>query len=211
MSQTTVGHDVEEARPNGQVFLSDSTPLCALQQGHYGVIHADCPWRFKNWSKKGEERSPSAKYPTMPTEELIAMDVSRIAADDCALFLWCLGEMLSDALSVMEEWQFNYSSIGFNWTKICKHGPTRPRMGMGYTTRKSTELCLLGFRGRPERMSKGILDSIWEPRREHSRKPDETFERIERLYGGPYIDLFGRQPRKNWDVWGKEAALFSND
>jgi N6-adenosine-specific RNA methylase IME4 len=42
------------------------------------------------------------------------------------------------------------------------------------------------------------------PRRAHSRKPDEVYERIEELLAGPYIELFARQRREGWNCWGDE-------
>jgi hypothetical protein len=47
---------------------------------------------------------------------------------------------------------------------------------------------------------------ILAPRREHSRKPDEAYERIEALVPGPYLELFARAPRKGWHSWGYEVA-----
>jgi N6-adenosine-specific RNA methylase IME4 len=46
------------------------------------------------------------------------------------------------------------------------------------------------------------------PRREHSRKPDEAHERIERLIEGPYLELFARTTRPGWDAFGNQAGLF---
>lgn len=46
------------------------------------------------------------------------------------------------------------------------------------------------------------------PRREHSRKPDEVFTRIERLARGPYLEMFSRESRPGWDAWGDQSALF---
>jgi len=41
---------------------------------------------------------------------------------------------------------------------------------------------------------------------EHSKKPDEVRERIERLMGDvPRIELFARQKADGWDVWGNEV------
>ena len=57
----------------------------------YNVIYADPPWSYKVWSKKGAGRSAESHYPTMSIEAIKALPVSRIAAGDCALFLWiCL-------------------------------------------------------------------------------------------------------------------------
>ena len=42
---------------------------------------------------------------------------------------------------------------------------------------------------------------------QHSKKPDETRDRIVRLMGDlPRIELFARSRAPGWDVWGNEAA-----
>ena len=46
---------------------------------------------------------------------------------------------------------------------------------------------------------------IRERRREHSRKPDEAYDIIERMYPElPKIELFARNTRRGWDAWGNE-------
>lgn len=41
---------------------------------------------------------------------------------------------------------------------------------------------------------------------EHSRKPDEAYELIERIYPElPKIELFARQARPGWAAWGNQA------
>ncbi len=79
------------------------------------------------------------------------------------------------------------------------------------TTRANIELCWLGRRGNPIRLDKGVRELIVAPRREHSRKPDEVFERIERYCAGPYLDLFARQRRPGWTVWGDQVDKFSGE
>lgn len=66
-------------------------------------------------------------------------------------------------------------------------------------------MCLLGIRGKPKRLSRGVRQLIVSPRREHSRKPDEAYDRIRQLFPGPYLEMFARGPRDGWDVWGDEA------
>ena len=56
--------------------------------------------------------------------------------------------------------------------------------GMGLWTRKQAEICLLGTKGKVPRRDKGVRQVIMAPRREHSRKPDEVYPRIERLVDG---------------------------
>jgi MT-A70 len=71
------------------------------------------------------------------------------------------------------------------------------------------EQCLLATRGKPRRRGKDIRKLIVEPRREHSRKPDEVRERIERLVDGPYLELFARETKPNWHCWGDQVGLFN--
>jgi N6-adenosine-specific RNA methylase IME4 len=80
---------------------------------------------------------------------------------------------------------------------------------MGYWSRKQTEICLLFTRGSPRRLGKGVRQLIVAPRREHSRKPDERYERIEALVNGPYLELFARTSRPGWSAWGNETDKFS--
>jgi N6-adenosine-specific RNA methylase IME4 len=74
--------------------------------------------------------------------------------------------------------------------------------------RANVEQCLLATRGSPPRMAKDVRRLVISPRREHSRKPDEIYGRIERLARGPYLELFSRQSREGWDAWGYQPVLF---
>jgi N6-adenosine-specific RNA methylase IME4 len=80
---------------------------------------------------------------------------------------------------------------------------------MGKTTRKNAEDCWLGKRGNPRVQAHDVRELIVAPRREHSRKPDEQYERIERLAGGPYVELFARATRPGWTSWGNETTRFN--
>jgi len=54
--------------------------------------------------------------------------------------------------------------------------------GTDYGTRKNCEPCLLARRGQPKVKSRSVRDLIIAPHREHSRKPDEQYARIEALF-----------------------------
>ena len=165
----------------------------------YGVILTDPPWHFRTWSSKGAGRSPV--YDTMTFEQLAELPVAASAAPDCALFMWAVDSHLQTAFDLIEAWGFTYKTIGFIWVK--------PSIGMGYWTRKQAEICLLGTRGKPKRLNAGISQVIKAPRREHSRKPDETYRCIEELVAGPYLEMFARQKRDGWASWGNEVGKFS--
>ena len=72
----------------------------------------------------------------------------------------------------------------------------------------NAELCLLATTGSPKRLSRGVPQVIAEPIREHSRKPDCVYERIEALVDGPYLELFARQEYPGWDAWGNEVGKY---
>jgi len=57
--------------------------------------------------------------------------------------------------------------------------------------------------------AKDVREIILAPVREHSRKPDEFFHRVERYCDGPYLELFARERRPGWDAWGDEADKFN--
>jgi N6-adenosine-specific RNA methylase IME4 len=165
----------------------------------YGVILADPPWTFRNYSPKGEDRNANQHYETMSIGEIAEYPLPRLRRN-CALFLWATDPMLPEALYVMKHWGFVYSTVAFHWIKQTKSG--EPFTGLGYWTRANPELCLFGTRGRPTRQSRAVRRALFAPRREHSRKPDEVYGAIEQLLAGPYIELFARQRWPGWDAEG---------
>jgi N6-adenosine-specific RNA methylase IME4 len=80
-------------------------------------------------------------------------------------------------------------------------------MTQGYWTRANPEACWLATRGAPKRLHADVRQLIVAPIMEHSRKPDEAYERIERLVEGPYLELYARRPRPGWTSWGNELAF----
>lgn len=201
--------------------------------GGFGVILADPPWRVSMWGPKGMGRSPDGPvtrnvsrqnsperhYATMPIDEIKALPVASLAARDCVLLVWAVDPLLPQAVEVGEAWGFKYKTVGFYWAKLRRETSTRAElhddphhkmfpMGTGYWTRANPEPCLLFTRGSPKRLSAGERKLIVAPRREHSRKPDEQYDRIERLVAGPYLELFARQSRPGWTTWGNQADKF---
>lgn len=181
--------------------------------GRYGVILADPPWSFRSWSDKGRNRCPDAMvrqkglserhYRTMCLADIRALPVGELAAPDCALFLWAVDCMLPEAIEVGRAWGFTFKTVAFSWVKQLPKSDGW-HIGLGYWTRGNPESCLLFTRGRPRRRSAAVRQLIVAPRREHSRKPDEQYGRIEALLLGPYCELFARYRRPGWDAWGDQ-------
>ena len=176
----------------------------------YHVILADPPWSYAisqgdhRWGGRGERRI--RHYHGMTQREMLAIPVREIAAPDAALFMWATMPCLTDAMELMVAWGFTYKTVAFTWMKTNRNGT--PYMGMGHYTRANAELCLLGLRGKMARKSKSVPQAMLFPRREHSRKPDQQYGRIMRLFDGPYLEMFARQRWPGWDVWGNQTDLF---
>jgi N6-adenosine-specific RNA methylase IME4 len=170
----------------------------------YRVLYADPPWDFRTYSPLGQGRSAVAHYDVMTPAKIAAYPVQHLAADDCVLLLWVPDPLLPAGFDVITAWGFKYKTVGFYWAKTTRDG-TRYPIGTGYWTRANPEICLLAVRGRPKRLHADVRRLIEAPRREHSRKPDEVYDRIERLVSGPYLELFARRRRPGWDAIGFEV------
>jgi N6-adenosine-specific RNA methylase IME4 len=189
---------------------SNASSMNCLKQSKYRVIYADPPWSFQNWSAKGTGRNAVSHYDCMDLETLAALPVSDIAADDSVLFLWVTDPMLPRAFELIDAWGFEFKTVGFYWVKLnaVAEGTREYFTGLGYWTRANPEQCLLATRGKPQRRSKSVCKLVVERRREHSRKPDEIRDWIEKLVPGPYIELFARETKPGWDSWGDQLELF---
>jgi N6-adenosine-specific RNA methylase IME4 len=208
--------------------MQDSAPIMTdsfngLPRNHFGAIYADPPWHFKTYNEKGRKRSPdwrpfegspSVHYDTMSAGDLAALPVTDLAAEDAVLFLWICWPMIVEALHLIEAWGFAYKTCAFSWMKArasqidMLRDDNDVQVGMGYWTRSNSEICLLATRGKPERLNADVRQGIIEPRREHSRKPDCVYGRIERLVAGPYLELFARTTRLGWTSWGNQTERF---
>lgn len=191
-------------------------PFEGLPRGHFGAIYADPPWHYKVWAEGSQDaRLTSAKYRVMGTADIAALAVAGLAARDAVLFVWITWPQLFDAKEVIDGWGFTYKTCAFSWTKANNkqidllREDADAQVGMGYWTRANSEVCLLATRGNPKRLHADVRQGIIEPRREHSRKPDCVPGRIERLVGGPYLELFARTTRPGWTCWGNEVGKFA--
>lgn len=194
--------------------------------GKYRMIAADPPWHFRartalqmsNWTSR---RDAERHYPVMGVEDIAALPVRELAAPDAHLLLWITGPLLIEGkhLPIMKAWGFKPSSVAFTWVKLKRSIDARQlrlvttqesdlHVGLGLTTRKNAEFCLLGRRGNAKRISKRVREIILSPVREHSRKPDEFYRRAVEYAEGPYLELFSRERRPGWDAWGFEVGKF---
>lgn len=148
----------------------------------------------------------------MTIQELYALPVAKIAADDCVLFMWATFPQLAEALRLISAWGFTYKTVAFVWLKKNRVSDSW-FFGMGFWTRGNAEICLLATKGKPKRQSAKVHQFIISPIRRHSQKPDEARDKIVELMGDvSRIELFGREITPGWDVWGNEIpGYFHSD
>jgi N6-adenosine-specific RNA methylase IME4 len=192
-------------------------PFDNLPKGAFRFAAIDPPWLYHSNSGKRPGRNAKRHYKCMKLAEIEAMPVGDLLADDSAIGLWITGPMLArgDHLRLFRRWGVRPSGMGWVWIKLNPRAPMLfftqrdLHMGPGFTTRKNAEFCLLGVRGKSTRVSRKVHEVIISPRREHSRKPEEFFERAVQYTDGPYLELFSRRPRAGWVTCGDEAEKFA--
>jgi N6-adenosine-specific RNA methylase IME4 len=208
-------------------MLIEAGPFTGLQRKHYGLLAVDPPWHFRartalqmsNWTSR---RDAEKHYAVMGVDDIAALPVKELAADDAHLMLWITGPLFVEGkhLAIMKAWGFRPSAVAFTWVKLRKTIDARQfsvvrlmesdlHVGLGLTTRKNAEFVVLGRRGNAKRVSKKVREIILAPVREHSRKPDEFYRRAVEYAAGPYLELFGRQQRPGWTTWGNQTDRFA--
>ena len=181
----------EEARAN----------MTPIPDGKYRVLYADPPWKYGDLlaiSKDGLSESygaADAHYPQMSIDELCALPIKDLAADNSVLFLWTTVPMTEDAYKVARAWGF-VAKTEFVWDKI-KHN-------MGHYNSVRHEKLLVCTRGSCLPDVKKLIDSVQSIERgEHSEKPEEFRQIIDTIYPqGPRIELFARKKAPGWKTWG---------
>jgi N6-adenosine-specific RNA methylase IME4 len=211
--------DLHAKTIEGGCTVNDLVALAASGK-RFGVIYADPPWPWETWGGDTGKihTSVDTHYGTSPLAEIAALPVAQLAADDCALLLWCTWPHVSIGthVKIIEAWGLKPSSCAFVWVKTKDDGslfvgdecPTTDdtSVGNGYGTRSNSEVCLLATKGSPLRLHADVRQVVFAPVGEHSAKPEEVRRRIERLFPGSYLELYGRRPIPGWSVWGNEIT-----
>lgn len=176
--------------------------------GQYRTIVADPPWQVPDTWPTGKRIPKGAihngyriprPYPTMTIAEIAALPVGGLAAPDAHLYLWTVNRHLSDAFAVVKAW-------GFRPVQTLVWAKTPMGLGPGGAFAPTVEFIIFARRGREIR--KRRVDSMWFnwPRTtKHSKKPEAFQDLVEQVSPGPYLELFARRRRLNWDCWGNEV------
>lgn len=195
----------------------------------YALIYADPAWSYDN---KGSRAKADNHYRTMTLAELKRLPVWDLAADNANLAMWWVPPMPLEAIQLAEAWGFKVKNMClFSWHKLNKLAEKhidswlcaktevvtgadiltliaeQTRMGLGNYTRSNVENVLVAVKGKGlPRLQADIKQMVMAPIGEHSAKPAEIREALEKLYGDvKRIELFSRSDAQGWDHWGDET------
>lgn len=181
----------------------------------YEIIYTDPPWDYKGQRQHGGQKHPdtggaSTHYKTMTVDDMIKKFkpmMAKMTSENCLLFMWSSSPHLDQAIKLGEGWGFDYATIAFVWYKK-KPNP-------GFYTMSECEIVLVfkkkGGKIPGPRGSRSERQFLAEERREHSRKPDEIRQRINRMFPSQRkLEMFARVRPKGWDVYGNQTSKFKN-
>lgn len=199
----------------------------------FSTIAIDSPWSERGGGKI--KRGADRHYKVMKTDDIIETILSApvwYPDDDAHLYLWVTNNFLRDGLYVMESLGFRYvTNVVWDKQKLASekelkqlvalyeedpvaalailHDMQRRRqMGLGQYFRGVHELLLFGVRGQGYAVktdSRSVRGGVASPRKKHSEKPQAAYDLIEARSEGPYLEMFAREQRPGWTVWGDEV------
>ena len=184
-----------------------------LPKKKYKIILADPPWAYENYSNLKDDTQRKAcgrmLYNTMEVKEICELPISDITDESCVLFIWVTMPLLDKVFEIINAWGFKYKCCGFTWIKTTSKGIYS---GLGHYTLGNAELCLIATKKKFPKRVYPVKQVIMSKLRGHSRKPDEVYTRIEKMYGDvSKIELFARTKRQGWDAWGNQVPTESQN
>lgn len=203
-SKPSAGTPLRRSRPS--IAQKPEKLFPDLPASKFDIVYADPPWDYKGQLQHAGEGSKDTggaarHYGTVTLDRLKKLNVGRIAAGNCLLFLWTTNPHLDQAIDLGKAWGFNWATVAFVWDKV--------RVNPGFYTMSQCELCLVFKRGKiPEpRGARNVRQLVSEKRGAHSQKPEEVRRRIDAMFPGlRKIELFARGAvSQEWATWGLEA------
>ena len=179
----------------------------------YDVIYADPPWKYRQ-QRPGGMNNAADHYDVMSLEDIAALPEWGLLNKPGVVFMWTTSPLLEESMELGKMLGLHYRGIQFVWVKTRKDGKPMKAAGIRPTIVKPLTELVLGFStertGRPLPLaSESVVQTVFAPRRQHSRKPDEVAQRIEELYpNATKLEMFARETREGWAAFGNEVGKF---
>ena len=172
----------------------------------YRTIVVDPPWEYRqkfagptgqfSHRRGSQPKGAVARYACMDQAALLSLPINEWSETDAHIYLWVTNAFIEDGFGLLREWGFKYKTA-LTWVKS--------RIGMGFYFRNTTEHVLFGVKGSLRCLRRDVPTHLIAPRGRHSEKPAAFYDMVETMSPGPYLDVFARVHRFNWDAWGNEV------
>eukprot|EP00392_Amoebophrya_sp_AT5.2_P010322 g10382.t1 len=147
-------------------------------------------------------------YGTLTDDEMRGLRVDKVH-DNGMIFLWVTGRAaeLARTSDCMKAWGYKRVEE-IIWVKTNQLQRVIRTGRTGHWLNHSKEHCIVGIKGRPRGMNRCLdCDVIVSEVRETSRKPDEVYNLIERMFPRSLkLEIFGRphNAHRNWLTLGNQ-------
>lgn len=172
----------------------------------FSTIVADPPWPITMKMGAGGRRARATEVPysMMLIEDIKALPVEDMAADEAHLYMWLTRKLFREgtAAEVAEAW-------GFEPVSEIIWGLRNP--GMGGFNGNGHEPVLIASRGGlafpKNALPAGVV--FWRQPyahgKIHSAKPEGFLDLVESVSPEPRLEMFARRARFGWSYWGDES------
>jgi len=167
----------------------------------YNIIVVDPPWPIKKLTHKARPKQVNMDYSVMSVGDIRELPIATLADEQCLCFLWTTQKFLFHSKDILEVWGFKHL-LTMVWEKTYGKSAGMPLYGF----RWNGEFILVGYKTKPPLWPKRkLIPAVFQAENiRHSQKPDKFYHMIECL-GARRIDVFARNHRFGWDVWGNEV------
>lgn len=205
---------VKQAEKRAVVAKINKQQVQPMPVGPFRLIYVDPPWPYEN-SDQHEGSRGHMDYPGLSMEDIcrLRVEIDKVAHEDCIVAMWVTNAFVWAVGRVLEAWGFDVAGEGreqrtmFTWDKCTVND--KDKAGVGSWGRGRTEHLVIASRGKAVHTLNELQTLIRAPIREPGRKPDLFAELLEKHCPGPHLEMFAREERKNWRVWGAETGKFA--
>jgi ParB family chromosome partitioning protein len=191
---------VAQAQREYQRQQGSERVLTVAPAGKYKAIVIDPPWPVQKIIREERPNQVEFDYPIMSLEEIAALPIPDLADNGCHVYLWVTHKYLPAGLALFQQWGVKYQCL-MTWVKNVGFTP--------FSWMYSTEHVLFGRVGSLPLLEMGLRLDFQAKVREHSRKPDEFYDLVCRASPVPRLEMFSREARDGFVLWGNEVDRFS--
>jgi N6-adenosine-specific RNA methylase IME4 len=190
----------------------------------YKIALLDPPYLYDNLQQLDKKRG-GIQYPMLSLPELCALPIYKAMEDDSIIVVWATFPKICDTyegkynvMEMIRAWKYKPVTALFVWIKTNKKGQAIYEetnleeydsyySGLGRYSNSNAEIAIVARRGKGlERKAKNVKQLIFAPIGNHSEKPREQYNRLDKLYGDvPRIEFFARkqnEPPNGWNATG---------